>query len=83
MDLYKSIFFFRSSVPSFDRSTKPPTFEHFTSIGTTSGNKFGLRDVIIPADLPRKFLVKAEHNTLKNVETCGILAGKLVSKKWP
>lgn len=65
------------SVPSFDRSTKPPTFEHFTSIGTTSGNKFGLRDVIIPADLPRKFLVKAEHNTLKNVETCGILAGKL------
>ena len=65
-----------------DRSTKPPAFDHFTSTGSVSGNKFGLRDVFIPADLPRKFLVKAEHNTLKNSETCGILAGKLVSKEY-
>lgn len=61
-----------------DRSTKPAV-DHFTSIGVSGTNKGGLRDVIIPADLTRKFLSKAEHNTLKNVETCGILAGKLVN----
>lgn len=65
------------TAPLIDRATKPETYDHFTSIGASSNNKFGLRDVLVPADLPRKFLVKAEHNTLKNVETCGILAGKL------
>ena len=73
------VFFCRSPLPSVDRTTKPPAYDHFMSTGSSSGNKFGLRDVIIPSDLPRKFLVKAEHNTLKNIETCGILAGKLVS----
>ncbi|XP_052068484.1 STAM-binding protein-like [Mytilus californianus] len=66
-----------SPLPSVDRTTKPPAYDHFMSTGSSSGNKFGLRDVLIPSDLPRKFLVKAEHNTLKNVETCAFLAGKL------
>lgn len=66
-----------ASAPAVDRSTKPTAVDHFMSTGGASDNKFGLRDVFIPSDLPRKFLVKAEHNTLKNMETCGILAGKL------
>lgn len=62
--------------PGVDRSSKP-AFDHFTSIGVPGHNKGGLRDVFIPADLVRKFLNIAEHNTMKNIETCGILAGKL------
>jgi STAM-binding protein len=64
--------FYRNGSPSVDRSTKP---DHFTSTGFA-----GLREVVIPSDLMRKFLVIAEHNTLRNIETCGILAGKLVGR---
>ncbi|XP_056017813.1 STAM-binding protein-like [Ostrea edulis] len=60
--------------PDIDRSTKP---DHFTSTGFS-----GLREVVIPSDLMRKFLVIAEHNTLRNIETCGILAGKLVHNSF-
>lgn len=59
-----------NGAPNFDRSTKP---DHFTSTGFS-----GLRQVIVPSDLMRKFMVLAEHNTLRNIETCGILAGKMV-----
>lgn len=61
---------FSNGAPNFDRSTKP---DHFTSTGFS-----GLRQVIVPSDLMRKFMVLAEHNTLRNIETCGILAGKMV-----
>lgn len=37
----------------------------------------GLRAVRIPDDTMTKFLEVARPNTLKNVETCGILAGQL------
>lgn len=66
----------RLGPPGVDRSSKP-TFDHFTSIGVPGNNKGGLRDVFVPSDLVRKFLGVAEHNTMKNIETCGILAGKL------
>ena len=46
-----------------------------TDVSTPSG----LRKVIIPTDLVGKFLSLASSNTRKNLETCGILAGKLVS----
>lgn len=37
----------------------------------------GLRRMHIPDDTMRKFLDLAKSNTMKNIETCGILAGKL------
>ena len=46
---------------------------------TTARNKYGLRDLYVPADIMPKFLDIAKQNTAKNLETCGILAGKLVS----
>ncbi|XP_058791179.1 STAM-binding protein isoform X2 [Phymastichus coffea] len=54
-------------VPSVDRSTKP------TSL--TSSDR--LRDIIIPSRLMQNFLKLASSNTSNNIETCGILAGKL------
>jgi STAM-binding protein len=53
--------------PVFDRTTKP-------SISLIEG---GLRSILIPDDTMRKFLDVARTNTLKNVETCAILGGKL------
>lgn len=53
--------------PKFDRTSKP-------SLSFIEG---GLRSVRIPDDTMKKFLDVARSNTLKNVETCGILAGQL------
>ena len=39
----------------------------------------GLRKVHIPGELISHFLCLASDNTRKNLETCGILAGGLVS----
>ena len=39
----------------------------------------GYRPVYIPADTATRFEELASTNTRNNVETCGILAGKLVS----
>ena len=36
------------------------------------------RTVIIPTDISSQFEQVASPNTRKNIETCGILAGKLV-----
>lgn len=60
--------FFRK-VPSFDRSTKPSTL--------SGGEKYSLRDVIVPSQLMDHFLSLAFSNTSVNKETCGVLAGKL------
>ena len=67
-----------NSVPSVDRSTKP-NIDHFTSVGGQTNNTYGFRDVLVPTELISKFMALAQPNTNKNVETCGILCGKLVS----
>lgn len=59
-----------SRLPSFDRSTKPASL---LSLSTQSHH--GLRIVVVPSQLVERFLVLAHASTLKNVETCGILAG--------
>lgn len=51
----------------FDRTSKP-------SLSFMEG---GLRTLKIPSDTMRRFLDVARPNTLKNIETCGILAGQL------
>lgn len=59
-------------IPRVDRTTKPATrFEESTY---SDGQ---LRRVVVPSDLTTKFLRAVESNTLCNVETCGILVGKL------
>jgi hypothetical protein len=59
-------------VPSFDRSKKPSYNPLSTSIGG------GYRMVYVPESISRKFEGAASANTRQNVETCAILAGKLV-----
>lgn len=56
-------------VPTVDRSTKP--------VNSAGECVDGLRRVVIPESLSREFLFAAAGNTDRNVETCGILAGKL------
>lgn len=57
--------------PAFDRSLKP-------SNSLIEGD---LRPVVIPSTLMDKFLQLAQKNTSSNIETCGILAGKLASNQ--
>ncbi|KAI5702879.1 hypothetical protein M8J76_001038 [Diaphorina citri] len=67
-----------TSVPSFDRTKKP-------TVPATQSKDYGLTDhlrpVVIPAALLSSFLVLAQRNTDMNVETCGILAGRLVQSE--
>lgn len=64
------MFFFNiRDVPGFDRNLKPRA-EFMPSTG--------LRIVVVPASLLSEFVILAHSNTQNNVETCGILAGKLV-----
>lgn len=57
--------------PIVDRSTKPMVYNHPTG-------PYNLRKIVVPANLTKRFLEQAQRNTLNNLETCGILAGKLV-----
>ncbi|XP_037030311.1 STAM-binding protein [Bradysia coprophila] len=59
--------------PSVDRALKPASNESLAE-----GN---LRSVLIPKDTMYKFLLLAAKNTASNVETCGILAGRLAQNK--
>lgn len=38
----------------------------------------GLRRVVIPRDLTYRFLLLANSNTARGIETCGVLCGRLV-----
>lgn len=58
--------------PTVDRSLKP----------STSLIEGELRTVVVPSILMGKFLSLAQSNTKNNVETCGILAGKLAANKF-
>ena len=57
----------KTNVPQIDRNLKPKP----------KTNNYNFRTIIVPADLTPKFLDLAQSNTTRNVETCGILAGKL------
>ncbi|XP_008187742.1 STAM-binding protein isoform X3 [Acyrthosiphon pisum] len=58
--------------PIVDRSTKP-------MLNKNTSNPYNLRQIIVPGNLTRRFLEQAQRNTSNNLETCGILAGKLSS----
>ncbi|CAB3406075.1 unnamed protein product [Caenorhabditis bovis] len=42
----------------------------------------GSRQMEMPSDLVQKFLDTTADNTTKNIETCGILGGKLINQKF-
>ena len=69
------IFHFRTlPLPSVDRSTKPASL-----LSPSIHSRIGLRNVVVPSRLMGKFMNLAQRNTNQNIETCGILAGTIVS----
>lgn len=40
----------------------------------------GLRRVVVPRDLTYRFLLLADSNTARGIETCGVLCGRLVRR---
>lgn len=60
--------------PTFDRSLKPGAL---VSPGSSSVMVDALRQLFVPSELCWRFLQLAEANTVRAVETCGILCGKL------
>ncbi|NXI33652.1 STABP protein, partial [Sterrhoptilus dennistouni] len=67
-----------SKPPVVDRSLKP------SALGSTENNAGVdvLRQVIVPRELCQKFLQLADANTVRGVETCGILCGKLMKNEF-
>ncbi|NWZ71213.1 STABP protein, partial [Acrocephalus arundinaceus] len=67
-----------SKPPVVDRSLKP------SALGSTENNAGVdvLRQVIVPRELCHKFLQLADANTVRGVETCGILCGKLMRNEF-
>lgn len=63
---------FNQHKPIVDRSTKP-------MLNKNTLNPYNLRQITVPGNLTRRFLEQAQRNTSNNLETCGILAGKLSS----
>ena len=57
--------------PHVNRSLKPHTGD--------APNNYNMRTVSVPFDLAHRFMEAVDANTVRNVETCGILAGKLVT----
>lgn len=69
-----------NAIPSVNRSTKPSSIMSPGSVSHMESHK--LRTVIVPTSLLSKFLSLAQQNTLRNVETCGILTGKLSQNRF-
>uniref|UniRef100_A0A5F4VYQ0 STAM binding protein like 1 n=1 Tax=Callithrix jacchus TaxID=9483 RepID=A0A5F4VYQ0_CALJA len=67
-------------------SHSPPINRALTPAATLSAVQNlvveGLRCVVLPKDLCHKFLQLAESNTVRGIETCGILCGKLTHNEF-
>ncbi|XP_061491403.1 AMSH-like protease isoform X4 [Rhineura floridana] len=64
--------------PLISRSVKPAA----TLSAVQNNVAEGLRSVVLPKDLCHKFLLLAEANTVRGIETCGILCGKLTHNEF-
>ena len=58
--------------------TQAPSKTYFKPTAYTEAGA-PLRTVLLPPDLRNSFLTLADRNTARNLETCGILAGTLIS----
>uniref|UniRef100_A0A8C1U8S5 STAM binding protein b n=1 Tax=Cyprinus carpio TaxID=7962 RepID=A0A8C1U8S5_CYPCA len=73
------------SAPSAPSPAAPPTVDRSLKPGHLSNNTTlvdGLRQITVPAELCSKFLRLANNNTIRAVETCGILCGRLNSNAF-
>ncbi|XP_060624746.2 AMSH-like protease isoform X1 [Anolis sagrei] len=64
--------------PPISRALKPAA----TLSAVQNNVAEGLRSVVLPRDLCHKFLLLAEANTVRGIETCGILCGKLTHNEF-
>ncbi|KAJ8284838.1 hypothetical protein COCON_G00036880 [Conger conger] len=66
-----------------DRSQPVPVNKPAATLGAIQNQRVeGLRRVIIPRDLTYKFLLLADTNTTRGIETCGVLCGKLTHNEF-
>ncbi|KAK5880674.1 hypothetical protein CesoFtcFv8_021558 [Champsocephalus esox] len=77
----------RGSVPSQGaepiRNRPPaPVSQSNGSLAAVHSRVEGLRQVLVPRDLTSRFLLLAESNTARGLETCGILCGRLVQNEF-
>ncbi|XP_036591486.1 AMSH-like protease [Trichosurus vulpecula] len=75
----------RSNAPSYTGQS-PPVNRALKPAATLSAVQNlvveGLRCVLLPRDLCHRFLLLAESNTVRGIETCGILCGKLTHNEF-
>lgn len=67
----------RKELPSAASTSAPPSFTFRPSAYLENGSP--LRTVFLPPTLRQKFLDHVKPNTQKNLETCGMLCGTLIS----
>ncbi|KAF1825190.1 uncharacterized protein K489DRAFT_151112 [Dissoconium aciculare CBS 342.82] len=67
------------STPPAPTSTAPPSSRYTFQSSARTESGAPLRTIFLPSGLRRTFLSVAQANTSRNLETCGILCGTLLS----
>lgn len=68
--------------PNRNRPPAPVSQPPATLAGVHSQRVEGLRRVVIPRDLTYRFLLLADSNTARGIETCGVLCGRLTHNEF-
>ncbi|XP_030631325.1 AMSH-like protease [Chanos chanos] len=68
--------------PNRNKPPVPVTKPAATLAAVQNQRVEGLRRVIIPRDLTYRFLLLADSNTARGIETCGVLCGKLTHNEF-
>ncbi|XP_041670864.1 AMSH-like protease [Cheilinus undulatus] len=68
--------------PNRNRPAVPISQPATTLAGVHTQRVEGLRRVVIPRDLTYRFLLLAESNTTRGIETCGVLCGRLTHNEF-
>uniref|UniRef100_UPI0037E90D9F AMSH-like protease n=1 Tax=Semicossyphus pulcher TaxID=241346 RepID=UPI0037E90D9F len=68
--------------PNKNRPPAPVSQSAATLAGVHTQRVEGLRRVVIPRDLTYRFLLLADSNTTRGIETCGVLCGRLTHNEF-
>lgn len=68
--------------PNRNRPSAPISQPAATLAGVHTQRVEGLRRVVIPRDLTYRFLLLADSNTTRGIETCGVLCGRLTHNEF-
>uniref|UniRef100_A0A4W6G4C6 STAM binding protein like 1 n=1 Tax=Lates calcarifer TaxID=8187 RepID=A0A4W6G4C6_LATCA len=68
--------------PNRNRLPAPVSQPAATLAGVHTQRVEGLRRVVIPRDLTYRFLLLADSNTARGIETCGVLCGRLTHNEF-